>query len=216
MNLLIEPRRGYAFLTEGGDIDELAQELNRNMIPHIPQPMEVPKVRGAVKAFWFSWSNGQAAWDATAWKDFPWHLDGSGFFLFLSKTALSPLNKLWSATEMNYVARKLTNHPGYASSPESASGKRRWASRVASRYLQQRTGAKRFHKPSTGEINSMAEEFFWKLLSDDEREGIAFDGKLPSWESSIAAHLTEQGVMPDDAVVKKLVQAIDHEADRMR
>jgi len=127
MNIVHEPRKGYSFIVEGGDIDELAQELNRSMLPHIPQPMEVPKVRGAVKAFWFSWSNGQAAWDAVAWKDFPWHLDGSGFFVFLGKNALSPLKKLWSATEMNYVARKLTNHPGYYGSPESSSPKRRWA-----------------------------------------------------------------------------------------
>lgn len=128
MNIIHEPRKGYSFLTDGGDIDELAHELNRVMIPHIPQPMDVPRVRGAVKAFWFSWSNGQAAWDAVAWKDFPWHLDGAGFFVFIGKNALSPLKKLWSATEMNYVARKLTNHPGYGSSPESASGRRRWAS----------------------------------------------------------------------------------------
>ena len=131
LNILHEPRKGYSFLVEGGDIDELARELNRNMVIHVPAPMDVPKVRGAVKAFWFSWSNGQAAWDATPWKDFPWHLDGAGFFVFCGQKALSPLGRPWTAAEMNYVAKKLAPHPGYASSPESAAGRRRWASLLA-------------------------------------------------------------------------------------
>lgn len=75
MDLIQEPRRGFAFLTEGGDIDELARALTAGIIRHMPAPMTVNKVRGAVKAFSFHWSNAQAAWDVVAWKDFPWGLD---------------------------------------------------------------------------------------------------------------------------------------------
>lgn len=133
MELVQEPRRGYAFLTEGGEIEELARALSAGIVRHMPGPMSVNKVRGAVKAFSFHWSNAQRAWDVVAWRDFPWSLDGAEFILFLGRNALSPLGKPWSLAEMRYVAKKLAQHPGFASSMES--GPARWAvERVAARW----------------------------------------------------------------------------------
>lgn len=114
MELTQDPRKGYVFLTEGGDIDELARALNAGIIRRPPSPMRVAKVKGAVKAFSFHWSNAQAAWDVIPIRDFPWGLDGAEFILFVGRKAVSPTGKLWSLTEMRYVAKKLANHPGYA------------------------------------------------------------------------------------------------------
>jgi len=127
MELLQNPTHGYAFLMEGGDIDELARTLNGGMVRHVPAPTQVPKAKGAVKAFSFHWSNAQAAWDVIHVREYPEWLDGAGFVLFVGRNAMSPTGNLWSQAEMKYVAKKLAHHPGYASSPESA-----WPRRAAS------------------------------------------------------------------------------------
>jgi len=114
MELLQAPRKGYAFLAEGGDIDELSRALNAGMIRHMPSPGNVPKVKGAVKAFSFHWSNAQAEWDVISIRDFPWGIDGAEFVLFVGRKAVSPTGRPWSLTEMRYVAKKLVNHPGFA------------------------------------------------------------------------------------------------------
>jgi hypothetical protein len=125
MNLEQKPRKGYALLLEGGDIDELARALSAGMVRNIPSPMSVSKLRGAVKAFSFHWSNGQAAWDViSVTRDLPWGLDGAEFVLFIGRNALSPVGKLWTLSEMRYVAKKLVDHPGYAGSMEG--GQRRF------------------------------------------------------------------------------------------
>jgi len=134
MNLIQEPRKGYAFLLEGGTIDGVAHGLGAGIVKHVPSPMVVPKVRGAGKAFSFHWSNASAAWDVIVWKDFPAHLDGAEFILFTGRTALSPLDKPWSLAEMRYVATRLPPHPGYASSYEGGQA-RRAAEQVALRFV---------------------------------------------------------------------------------
>lgn len=114
MELLQAPRKGFAFLTEGGDIAELTRALNAGMVRRPPPPMKVAKARGAAKAFSFHWSNAQAEWDVISAREFPWPLDGAEFILFVGRKAVSPTGKLWSLTEMRYVAKKLANHPGFA------------------------------------------------------------------------------------------------------
>ena len=119
MDIQFEPRRGYAFLQSGGDVNDLARALSNGLVRHMPPPMPVAKVRGAAKAFSFHWSNAQNAWDVIPVKDFPWGLDGAEFILFTGRKALSPLGKSWSLAEMRYVAKKLAAHPGAAVSMES-------------------------------------------------------------------------------------------------
>lgn len=118
MNLVQHHRLGFAFLFDGGDIDGLAKTLGMGIVKHIPGDIEVPRARGSVRAFSFHWSNAQKAWDVVIWKDFPQHLDGAEFILFMGKDALSPVGKPWSLAEMLYVAKKLPHHPGFASSME--------------------------------------------------------------------------------------------------
>lgn len=126
MNIIQQPQHGYAFLKDGGDIDELARALSAGMVRHVPSPMDVSKVRGAVKAFSFHWSNAQAKWDVVVWKDFPWHLDGAEFVLFIGKDAMSPLDQLWSLAEMKYVAKKLGQHPGFGFSVRATALSQKW------------------------------------------------------------------------------------------
>jgi len=134
MILVQEPRKGYAFLTEGGDIDELARTLTAGMVKHVPSPMQVGKLRGATKAFSFHWSNAQGAWSVITLRDFPWGLDGAEFILFAGAKATSPVGKSWSLAEMKYVAKKLAPHPGYAGSMEGGQA-RRAMERVARRFM---------------------------------------------------------------------------------
>lgn len=126
MNITQNPQRGYAFLQSGGDIDELARALTTGMVRHVPSPMDVPRIKGAVKAFSFHWSNAQARWDVVIWKDFPWGLDGAEFILFIGKDALSPLDQLWSLAEMKYVAKKLGQHPGFGFSVRATALTQKW------------------------------------------------------------------------------------------
>lgn len=114
-----EPRKGWLSIDSGGDIAKLAQTLNLEMIRRVPPPQRVGKIPGAKKAFSFHWSNAQGKWDVIAVRDFPWDIDGAEFFVFVGAKATSPTGKLWTLTEMQYVAQKLNKHPGYASSPES-------------------------------------------------------------------------------------------------
>lgn len=135
LNLTSNIRQGYVFVNSGGTIDDLVQELNRQVIPRIPNPQQVGKPRGAAKGFSFHWSNGQGAWSVIAVRDYPWGLDGAEFFVFTGPKAASPVGKSWSLAEMKYVAKKLRPHPGYANSPESAF--RTLTARVSRRFLAQ-------------------------------------------------------------------------------
>lgn len=143
ISLTVDPAHGLALINEGGNIADLVRELNAQMVRRMPRPQQVQRLRGAAKAFSFHWSNGQAAWDVIALKgsDMPWGLDGAEFVVFVGAKAFSPVGKLWTLTEMQYVAKQLNPHPGYASSFES--GQRRIhaaVARIASRYLARRTG----------------------------------------------------------------------------
>ena len=75
-------------------------------------PSSVPKLRGATGAFSFHWSNAQDKWDVIRVREFPWNTDGAEFVLFVGPESLSPLGKVWTLTEMEYVAKGLTRHPG--------------------------------------------------------------------------------------------------------
>jgi len=65
----------------------------------------------SVKSFNFHWSNAQGKWDVVM--NFGPNIDGSEFVLYAPTTSLSPLGKPWSLVEMKYVAKNLTEHPGY-------------------------------------------------------------------------------------------------------
>lgn len=137
LQIQVEPNKGYALILEGGMIADLVRELNTQMVRRMPRPQQVQRLRGATKAFSFHWSNAQAAWDVMTLKgsDLPWGLDGAEFIVFVGPKALSPVGKLWTLTEMQYVAKQLNPHPGYASSFESGRRGLRAVERVAMRYL---------------------------------------------------------------------------------
>lgn len=121
--LAVENRKGYAMLQSGGTIKTLTDALNMHMVRRVPPPGQVPRVRGAAKAFSFHWSNAQAKWSVITAPsgDFPWGIDGAEFILFVAKTAVSPLGKVWTLPEMKYVAQGLQEHPGYAWAVKAAS-----------------------------------------------------------------------------------------------
>lgn len=118
MDLDTMPRKGYAFIQGGGNLQDIALALNTQIIRRMPPALRVPRPRGAVKAFSFHWSNAQAAWHVMIIKEFPWPIDGAEFIVFVGPLALSPLGKVWTLTEMQYVAKRLRPHPGYAGSFE--------------------------------------------------------------------------------------------------
>ena len=91
-------------------------------------PANVVKPKGT-RGFSFHWSNAFATWDAKPWNDAMWHTDGAEFLVYFTRNALSPSGGPWSKRDMEMVARKLPEHPGYASSPESSQ-------RVADRFLR--------------------------------------------------------------------------------
>jgi hypothetical protein len=120
---------GYATLHGDGDIQDVIDALKQSVMRRIPAPNNVPKIRGALKAFSFHWSNAQNAWDVIAVRDFPWGIDGAEFILFVGSDALSPLGKVWTLTEMKYVAKGLPRHPN---APSATS----WGLRSANRGVQ--------------------------------------------------------------------------------
>jgi len=124
--LIVNSPHGFVFLRQGGSIEGLARGLNA-ITRRMPEPQQVARVRGAVKAFNFYWSNAQAKWGVITAPlvEFPWGLDGSEFILFLGKEAFSPLGRVWTLPEMKYVAQKLNPHAGFASSYEYLSGQHR-------------------------------------------------------------------------------------------
>lgn len=132
MKLRLDFVPGSATLTpdpEGfqGDITTLARSLG-GKLSVLVNASTAHRPRGT-KGFSFHWSNAQAKWDVIPANDGTWPLDGAEFVLYVRADALSPLDKPWSMKEMQYVAKGLPHHPGYAASLEAMSG------RVASRYL---------------------------------------------------------------------------------
>lgn len=117
---------GHVTLHGTGDIQDVIIALKQSVMKRIPEPGNVPKIRGAMKAFSFHWSNSQNAWDVIAIREFPWGIDGAEFILFVGADAVSPLGKIWTLTEMKYVAKGLPRHP---SAPSSTS----WGLRSATR-----------------------------------------------------------------------------------
>jgi len=114
---------GYAMLHGTGNTQDVTAALKQSVMRRIPEPGNVPKVRGAVKAFSFHWSNVQNAWDVIIIRDFPWGIDGAEFILFVGPDALSPLGEVWTLTEMKYVAKGLPRHH---SAPPPTRGGPRW------------------------------------------------------------------------------------------
>lgn len=113
-----------------GNIPSLARFLGQKL-PVLVNASSARRPRGT-KGFSFHWSNAQGKWDVIPANDGTWGLDGAEFLLYVRADALSPLDKPWSMKEMQYVAKELPPHPGYASSTESWS---RVARRVVSRFL---------------------------------------------------------------------------------
>lgn len=118
------------------DIRSFAKEIARHLRALVT-PTTVTKPRGT-RGFSFHWSNAQASWDVVSWNDASWHTDGAEFLVYFTKDALSPLGKPWSLKEMQYVAKMLPEHPGYAFSMEGAA-RVAGAIRVAARFLGGKT-----------------------------------------------------------------------------
>lgn len=110
--------KGFAVLHGQGSLQEVARALGQSVVKRVPGPGSVPKLRGAVRAFSFHWSNAQAAWSVISVREFPWGIDGAEFILFVGQDTQSPLGKVWTLPEMQHVAKMLPNHPGYADSAE--------------------------------------------------------------------------------------------------
>lgn len=106
---------------------EFARHLRTLLVP-----ATVTKPRGT-RGFSFHWSNAQAAWDVVPWADPSWHTDGAEFLVYFTNDALSPVGKKWTLKEMEYVAKMLPPHPGYAHSFEGMTH------RVARRFFEGRS-----------------------------------------------------------------------------
>ena len=116
--------KGFSAIKRGGNsIEEIAKELTSHYLRYPPRAMDIHVIKGAVKVFSFRWSNAQRAWDVVIIPKgaFPYSNDGAEIILAIGPEAKSPLNRLWSITEMRYVAKKLRQHPGYANSMERGS-----------------------------------------------------------------------------------------------
>lgn len=115
---------GYVTLHGTGSIREVTAALAQSVLRRMPGPKAVPKVKGFLKAFSFHWSNAQRAWSVIGVREFPWDIDGAEFVVFVGADAMSPLGKIWSLVEMQYVAKALPEHPGFANSVEGLGGRR--------------------------------------------------------------------------------------------
>lgn len=142
-SVIISPSRddGSGVVLDNADIRSLTVALAQHLRALVI-PTSVTKPRGT-RGFSFHWSNAQASWDVVAWNDPSWRTDGAEFLVYFTKDALSPLGKPWSLKEMQYVAKMLPEHPGYASSMESSSRRAGWvqvaANRVAAKFLSGKT-----------------------------------------------------------------------------
>lgn len=123
--LTVDPRKGTCVLGGTGTVQEVTRGLNRFMLRRLlgVGGRVVQKPKGKVKGFDFHWSNAQAAWDVIMVQSASWDVDGATFVVWCPPDALSPLGKMWTRTEMQYVAKDLDPHPGYGSSMEG--GQRR-------------------------------------------------------------------------------------------
>ncbi len=128
------PQQQAFRLVAGGDtVETLTEKLGKALTGRMSYGVKtVMKAPGTVKAFNFSWSNGQARWHVMPLRDFPYEQDGSEFTLLIGKDALSPLGRPWSLIEMQYVAKHLRAHPLF----DNAADFRRRAAAIADRWLQ--------------------------------------------------------------------------------
>jgi hypothetical protein len=144
LHLEVNPRLGSCVLRGNGEMREVAQVLTRFMLPKLlgVGSRAIPKPPGKYRGFDFHWSNAQAAWDViTATPNMD--VDGATFVLWcpLDGSSLSPVGRPWSLKEMQYVAKYLGSHPGYANSYESSRSRAAHsytARRVAMRYAMKR------------------------------------------------------------------------------
>jgi len=137
--LEVNPRVGSCVLRGNGEMREVSQILTRFMVPKLlgVGSRAIPKPPGKYRGFDFHWSNAQGAWDViTAMPNMD--VDGATFVMWcpLDGSSLSPLKRPWSLKEMQYVAKSLGAHPGFANSYEASNP--RMARRVAARYALQR------------------------------------------------------------------------------
>lgn len=105
-------RDGVFALDGQGEIRDIVAQLNR-LLPRLSSMPRsgIKNSTKSVKSFNFHWSNAQGKWDVVM--NFNSDIDGSEFVLYAPTTSLSPLGKPWSLMEMKYVAKNLTEHPGY-------------------------------------------------------------------------------------------------------
>lgn len=120
------PQSGSCDMEVEGEINTIAARLGRQLLvlvraSHVTKPK-------ATRGFSFHWSNAQAKWDVIAANDPTWSLDGAEFLVYFRAGALSPLGRPWTLKEMQYVAQRLPQHPGFSSAV--------MASRVARRFLE--------------------------------------------------------------------------------
>jgi hypothetical protein len=114
--LTVTRLRDGVFVLDGqGEIRDIVAQMNR-LLPRMTSMSRsgIKNSTKSVKSFNFHWSNAQGKWDVVM--NFGPDIDGSEFVLYAPTTSLSPLDKPWSLTEMKYVAKNLTEHPGYGSS----------------------------------------------------------------------------------------------------
>lgn len=144
MNLALNFYRGSVVIfppVAGKDWPVIIPEMDIRLLTHeiskhlrtLVIPAVVAKPRG-YRGFSFHWSNAQRAWDVISANDPSWQTDGAEFLVYFAKDALSPLGKPWSLKEMEYVAKTLPDHPGFANSMESS--RMASASRVTAKFLE--------------------------------------------------------------------------------
>lgn len=111
--LTVTRLRDGVFVLDGqGEIRDIVTQLNRLLPRMTSMPRSgIKNSTKSVKSFNFHWSNAQGKWDVVM--NFGPVIDGSEFVLYAPTTSLSPLGKPWSLVEMKYVAKNLTEHPGY-------------------------------------------------------------------------------------------------------
>jgi len=135
-SVVVSPPAGEAtgVLVLDADIRTVGRELAKHL-RHLVVPAIVSKPKGS-RGFSFHWSNAQRAWDVVPWNDPTWHTDGAEFLMYFVKGSLSPLGKPWSLKEMEYIAKMLPEHPGFAQSFEAS--RVAGAICVAAKYLEGR------------------------------------------------------------------------------
>ena len=116
LSVTVDRNLGTIIVSGEGSIETLTHAINLQLISKVRYfpSHTLPGMKGKVKAFSFHWSNAQAAWDVISVRESSWSTDGAEFILYSPPQATSPLGKPWTLKEMQYVAKKLLPHPGFA------------------------------------------------------------------------------------------------------